>query len=102
MLSPEVLKTEYYSVFRKLNIPAYQFMTGQVVQCVCSQRSTPEPNCTKLYQLYQKSDYVFPEMKLRSLIPNSYIHACVSDLYILRIGLPILLQQNKQTDHGKI
>jgi hypothetical protein len=37
--------------------------------------------------------YVFPEMKLRTLAPNSYIHVSVSDLYIPRIGLPIL-QQN--------
>ncbi len=29
--------------------------------------------------------YVFSEMKLRSLIPNSYIHVSVSDLYIIRI-----------------
>ncbi len=34
--------------------------------------------------------YVFPEVKLRGLIPNSYIHEFVSDLYIPRIGL----QQN--------
>ena len=35
--------------------------------------------------------YVFPEMKLRGLAPSSYIHVSVSDLYIPRIGLPILL-----------
>ncbi len=33
--------------------------------------------------------YEFPEMTLRDLIPNSYIHAFVSDLYIPGIGLPI-------------
>jgi hypothetical protein len=37
-------------------------------------------------------------MKLRSLVPNSYIHVSVSDLYIPRIGLPILLQQNRRTE----
>jgi len=26
--------------------------------------------------------YVFPEMKLRGIFPNSYIHVSVSDLYI--------------------
>jgi hypothetical protein len=26
--------------------------------------------------------YVFPEMKLRGLVPNFYIHVSVSDLYI--------------------
>jgi hypothetical protein len=46
--------------------------------------------------------YVFPDMKLRGLIPNSYIHVSVSDLYIHRIGLPILLQENMWTDPGNI
>jgi len=31
-------------------------------------------------------------MKLCGLVPNFYIHVYVSDLYIPRIGLPILLQ----------
>jgi hypothetical protein len=30
--------------------------------------------------------YVLPEMKLRGLLPISYIHVSVSDLYIPRIG----------------
>jgi hypothetical protein len=46
--------------------------------------------------------YVFPEMKLRGLVPNSYIHVSVSDLYIPRIGVPIWLQQYRQTDLGNI
>ncbi len=46
--------------------------------------------------------YVIPEMKLRGLVPNFYIYVSVSDLYIPRIGLPIWLQQNRQTDPGKI
>jgi hypothetical protein len=44
--------------------------------------------------------YVFPEMKLlfpkqkyNFLSPNSYTHISVRDLYISRIGLPILLQE---------
>jgi hypothetical protein len=36
--------------------------------------------------LDQRSIYVFPEMKLRGLVPNSYIHVSVSDLYIPGIG----------------
>jgi hypothetical protein len=32
--------------------------------------------------------YVFPEMKLRGLVPNSYIHVSVRELYIPRISLP--------------
>ncbi len=46
--------------------------------------------------------YIFPEMKLPGLVPISYIHVSVSDLYIPRIGLPIWLQQNRQTGPGKI
>jgi hypothetical protein len=42
--------------------------------------------------------YVFPKMKQGSLISNFYIHVSVSDLYFPRIGLPIWLQQNRQTD----
>jgi hypothetical protein len=42
--------------------------------------------------------YVFPEMKLSGLVPNSYIHVSMSDLYIARVGLPIWLWQNRQTD----
>ncbi len=36
--------------------------------------------------------YVFPEMKLLGLVPDSYIHVSVSDLYIPTIGPPILLR----------
>jgi hypothetical protein len=38
-------------------------------------------------------------MKLRGLVPNSYIyvHVSVSELYIPMIGPPIL-QQNRRTD----
>jgi hypothetical protein len=36
------------------------------------------------------------------LSPNFHIHVSVSDLYIPRIGLPILLQPIRQTDHGNI
>jgi hypothetical protein len=34
------------------------------------------------------------------LSPNFHIHVSASDLYIPRIGLPILLQTNRQTDPG--
>ncbi len=36
--------------------------------------------------------------KLRGLVPNSYNHVSVSGLYIPMIGLPIWLQENRQTD----
>ncbi len=44
---------------------------------------------------------VFPEMELRGLIPNSYIHLSVRDLYIPRICLLIWMQQKRQTDPEK-
>ena len=34
------------------------------------------------------------------LSPNSYIHISVTDLYISRVGLSILLQPNMWTDPG--
>ncbi len=46
--------------------------------------------------------YVFPEIKLRGLVPNSSIHVSVRDLYIPSIGLPIWLQQNRQTNPGNL
>jgi hypothetical protein len=44
---------------------------------------------TVTLQCIENPIYVFPEMKLRGLVPNSYIHVYVSDLYIPKIGLPI-------------
>jgi hypothetical protein len=41
-------------------------------------------------------------MKLHGLIPSSYIHVSVNSLYIPSIGLPIWLQQNRQTDPWNI
>jgi hypothetical protein len=52
--------------------------------------------------LYQISYSVFPEMKLRGLNPNSYIHVSVSNLYIPKIGLPIWLQHNRQRYLGNL
>jgi hypothetical protein len=53
--------------------------------------------------------YVFPEMKLlflkqnyNVLSPSSCTHIFVRDLYISRIGLPILLQGNMWTDPGNV
>jgi hypothetical protein len=40
----------------------------------------------------ENSKQIFPEKELRGYSPSSYIHVSVSDLYIPKIGLPILLQ----------
>jgi hypothetical protein len=55
---------------------------------------------------------VLPEMKLCILViskqiynvlaPDFHIHVSVSDLFITRICLPILLQPNRQNDPGNI
>jgi hypothetical protein len=42
----------------------------------------------------KNSKQIFPEMNLRGLVPNFYIHVSVSDLYILSIG--------PQAQHSKI
>ncbi len=42
----------------------------------------------------ENSKQIFPEMKLRGLVPNSYTQISVSDLYSPTIGLPYLLQEN--------
>jgi hypothetical protein len=72
-------------------------------------RSTPRrtptaASSTSRYRMHCKEDsnYVFPEIKQRGLVLNCHIHISVSDLYIPRIGPPILLQPNKQTDRGNI
>jgi hypothetical protein len=46
--------------------------------------------------------YVFPERKLRSLVPNFNILVSVRGFYIPGIGPPILLQQNRQAGRGNI
>jgi hypothetical protein len=53
--------------------------------------------------------YVFPEKKLlfpkqiyNSLSSSNYTHISVRDLYIHRIDLPVLLQENIWTDAGNI
>jgi hypothetical protein len=53
--------------------------------------------------------YVFPDMKLlfikqkcNVLSPSSCTHISVRDLYISRIGLPILLQEKMWTDPGNM
>jgi hypothetical protein len=43
----------------------------------------------------ENSICVFPELKLRVLVPNSKIHVSMGDLYIPMVGLLILLQPNR-------
>jgi hypothetical protein len=41
----------------------------------------------------ENSKQIFPKNELRDLSANFHIHVSVSDLYIPKIGLPILLQE---------
>jgi hypothetical protein len=50
----------------------------------------------------ENSKQIFPEKELCGLSPNFHIYVSVSNLYIPRIGLPILLQENMWTDSGNI
>jgi hypothetical protein len=45
-----------------------------------------EPNSSRGIHCTENPIYVFPEMKLRGLLPNSYIHVSVSYLCIPRIA----------------
>jgi hypothetical protein len=45
---------------------------------------------------------LFPKQNYNVLSPRSYTHISVRDLYISRIGLPILLQGIMWTDPGNI
>jgi hypothetical protein len=45
---------------------------------------------------------LFLEQNYDALSPSSYTHIPVRDLYISRIGLPILLQENMWTDPRNI
>jgi hypothetical protein len=48
------------------------------------------------------ADSLFTKHNYTVLSPNFHIQVSVSNLYIPRIGLPILLQPNRQTDPGNI
>ncbi len=73
-----------------------RLMTLVISVCVAS------PYYTLQRKNAENSKQMFPEMKLRCLGPNSYIHVFVRDLFIPTIGLPILLQENRWTDRWNI
>jgi hypothetical protein len=65
-------------------------------------RST-DGNTTALQRHYtENAKQILPEMKLRGLVLDSYIHVSVSDFYIPTIGMPILLHENRWTYQGNI
>jgi hypothetical protein len=50
--------------------------------------------------LYRKSDLCIPRNETER--PHPYIHLSMRDLHIPRVGLPIWMKQNRQTDPGNI
>ncbi len=61
-----------------------------LIRHVCRILAAPQIHCN------ENSQQIFPEMKLRGLDPNFYIHVSVSDLYIptdeITRGPPELVQ----------
>ncbi len=49
----------------------------------------------------ENSQQIFPQKELRDHSLNFHIHVPVSDLYILMINLPILLQEIKYVDRSR-
>jgi hypothetical protein len=51
------------------------------------------PHCIPALQRHntENSQQIFPEKELRGVSLNFHCHVSVSDLYIARMGLPILL-----------
>ncbi len=56
-------------------------------------KRTPKHHYTLQRQNTEISKQIFPEKEYRGLSPNFHIHAPVSDIYVPRIGLPILLEE---------
>jgi hypothetical protein len=50
----------------------------------------------------ENSKQILPEKEFHGLSPNFRIHLSVSDLFIPKIGLPILLQENRWAVPGNI
>ncbi len=83
-------------------VPAASVAASSVSASPPASLLTPLININIHAHCKEISIYVFPEKELRGFSPNFHIHASVSDQYISRIGPPIFLEQNRQTDRGDI
>ncbi len=83
-----------YTSFPRLTIVAYWHCLMRI-QYKCMVTIYVSPEMTARHCYFQKQNYYV-------LSPDFHIHVPLSDLCILRIGLPILLQPNRQTDHGNL
>ncbi len=84
-----------------LNYKIYTYFSSHVARngssaAAAIAHATMQRNCA------ENSKQIFPDMKLRRLVPNSYMHDSVGDLYIPTISLPIQLQENRWTDPAYI
>ncbi len=64
--------------------------------------NTPSVMLQGALQRHKNSKQIFPEKEMRRPSPHFHIHVPVCNLYIPRISLPILLQENMRTDPGII
>jgi hypothetical protein len=58
--------------------------------------------CQVFISVFPEVNQLFPKQKYNVLSPSCYTHISVRDLYISRIGLPILLQENMWSDPGNV
>ncbi len=69
---------------------------------VSANESTSLSRPTRQRHNTENSKQIFPEQELRSHSRNFHIHVSVSDLYIPKIDLSILLQEIMWTGPGNI
>ncbi len=80
--STQIRSNPYHSDF-----DVYNFFISSSTVRITFTNVTLFPHCTV------NPIYAFSEIKLRGIVPNSYIHASVSNSNIPRISLPIWMQQ---------
>jgi hypothetical protein len=92
-------------LFNFIGLQKKPFNGVDIFRLEVSSRTTAKEGPVRIQYKCLVPIYVFPEMELLFLIqnynvlcPSNYTHICVRDLYISRIGLPILLQGNMWTD----
>ncbi len=73
-------------------IPISQLFPGQIIRYKC---------LVPIY-VFPEMNQLFPKQNFNLLPTSSYTHISEIDLYIYRIGMPILLQENMWTNPGNI
>jgi hypothetical protein len=73
--------------------PKSKQMTEKTTLVMLNQTGPSNKSYTLQRENTEFSKQIFPEKEYRGLGPNFHIHASVSDLYISKIGLHILLEE---------